>query len=104
MSSQHRLRPRSFRPEPGEYAVAQAVLDARGRHMDAFLRACLRSLHADPDGFLALLAPLWPTPKPQGRPSQQAPADPGDPGRQGRTGRSGASAATGRAGNRSTRA
>ena len=71
MASQHRLQPRSFRPEPAEYAAAQADLAARGLQMDAFLRACLRELHRDPDRFLALLAPGWPSPKPQGRPPRQ---------------------------------
>jgi hypothetical protein len=69
MSSQHRFPARTFRPEPGEYADAQADLTARGKEMDAFLRACLRWLHRDPDRFLATLAPAWPSPRPRGRPS-----------------------------------
>jgi hypothetical protein len=69
--SQHRLQPRSFRPEPDEYAAAQAELAARRRQMDAFLRACLRALRRDPDRFLAVLAPVWPSPKPTGRPPRQ---------------------------------
>ncbi len=73
MGSQHRLKPRAFRPEPDEYAAAKADLETRGRQMDAFLRACLRWLHRDPDGFLDLLAPVWPPPKPQGRPGHQRP-------------------------------
>jgi hypothetical protein len=69
--SQHRLQPRSFRPEPDEYAAAQAELVARERQMDAFLRACLRALRRDPDRFLAVLAPVWPSPNPTGRPPRQ---------------------------------
>ncbi len=68
MPSQHWFRARTFRPEPGEYADAQADLAARGREMDAFLRACLRWLHRDPDRFLATLIPVWPGPRPRGRP------------------------------------
>ncbi|HEX9357664.1 MAG TPA: hypothetical protein VF933_28090 [Streptosporangiaceae bacterium] len=74
MGSQHRLKPRAFRPEPQEYAAAKADLEARGRQMDAFLRACLRRLRRDPDRFLDLLAPVWPRPKPQGRPGHRRPA------------------------------
>ncbi len=68
MSSQHRFPARTFRPEPGEYAGAQADLTARGKEMDAFLRACLRWLHRDPDRFMATLTPVWPGPRPRGRP------------------------------------
>jgi len=75
MSSQHRLPAKNFRPEPGEYANAQADLAARGKEMDAFLRACLHWLHRDPDRFLATLTPVWPGPRPRGRPprSQRPP-------------------------------
>jgi hypothetical protein len=55
MGGQHRLR--FFRAEPTEFADAQSDLAARGRHMDMFLRACLRRLHCDPNGFLAVLEP-----------------------------------------------
>ncbi len=68
MSSQHRFPARTFRPEPGEYADAQADLAARGKEMDAFLRACLRRLHREPDRFLASLTPVWPGLRPRGRP------------------------------------
>jgi hypothetical protein len=67
MGGQRRLR--FFRAEPTEFADAQTDLTKRGRHMDAFLRACLRRLHRDPDGFLALLARTWPDPTPQGDPA-----------------------------------
>ena len=55
MPSQHAHPARTFRPEPGEYADAQADLAARGKEMEAFLRACLRWLHRDPDQSLAAL-------------------------------------------------
>jgi hypothetical protein len=61
-----RLDPRSFRPEPAEYADAQQDLTKRKRRMTDFLRACLAWLHADPDGALATLAPHWPAPRPRG--------------------------------------
>ena len=73
MSSQHRHPARTFRPERGEYADAQAELAARGQVMDAFLRACLRWLHRDPDRFLATLTPVWPGPRPRGRPAGPQP-------------------------------
>jgi hypothetical protein len=89
MPSQHRHPARTFRPEPGEYADAQADLTARGKEMDVFLRACLRWLHRDPDRSLAALAQVWPGPRPRGRPprpqppSAEAPSahKPGPPGR-----------------------
>jgi hypothetical protein len=65
MAGQRRFR--FFRPEPTEFADAQTDLTARGRHMDMFLRACLRQLHRDPAGFLALLAPAWPDPPAKSR-------------------------------------
>ncbi len=68
MSSQHRHPARTFRPEPAEYADAQDDLIVRGKEMDAFLRACLRWLHRDPDRSLATLTPVWPGPRPRGRP------------------------------------
>jgi hypothetical protein len=59
MPSQHRLKSRSFRPEPDEYDDAKAALPA-GRTIDHFLRACLRWLRHDPKEALATLAPFWP--------------------------------------------
>jgi hypothetical protein len=64
----HTQRQRTFRPDPGEYAAAQAHLAARGRHVGDFLRACLRWINRDPDAALATLQPLWPDPRPPGRP------------------------------------
>jgi hypothetical protein len=81
MSSQHRFPARTFRPEPGEYADAQADLAARGKEMDAFLRACLHWLHRDPDLFLATLTPVWPGRRPRGRPPQAAAPAAGTAGR-----------------------
>src|SRR5258707_2453688 len=74
MPSQHRLPARTFRPEPGEYADAQADLAARGKEMDAFLRACLRWLHRDPDPSLAALTQASPGPRPRGRPPKPQPS------------------------------
>jgi hypothetical protein len=51
-----------FRAEPTEFADAQTDLTARGQHMDTFVRACLRRLHRDLNGLLALLAQAWPDP------------------------------------------
>ena len=73
MASQHRFPARTFRPEPGEYADAQADLAARGKEMDAFLRACLRWLHRDPDLSLAALTQAWPGPRRRGRPPKRQP-------------------------------
>jgi hypothetical protein len=89
MPSQHAHPARTFRPEPGEYADAQADLAARGKEMDAFLRACLLWLHRDPDRSLAALAEAWPGPRPRGRPPRPQPPSgevpavhkPGPPGR-----------------------
>lgn len=71
MSSQHKLRPLNFRPEPDERADAKALLDERGWEMDGFLRACLRLLRDKPDTMLSLLASHRPPPKPRGRPKSQ---------------------------------
>src|SRR5258708_31560406 len=79
MPSQHRHPARTFRPEPGEYDDAQADLTARGKEMDAFLRACLRWLHRDPDRFLTTITPAWPRPRPRGRPPRPQPSSPAAP-------------------------
>jgi hypothetical protein len=79
MPSQHRHPARTFRPEPGEYADAQADLTARGKEMDAFLRACLRWLHRDPDQSLAALAQVWPGPRRRGRPPRPQPPSQASP-------------------------
>jgi hypothetical protein len=73
MPSQHAHPARTFRPEHAEYADAQADLAARGKEMDAFLRACLRWVHGDPDRSLAALALVWPGPRPGGRPPKRQP-------------------------------
>jgi hypothetical protein len=79
MPSQHAHPARTFRPEPGEYADAQADLAARGKEMDAFLRACLPWLHHDPDRSLAELTQAWSGPRPRGRPPKQPPPPQGVP-------------------------
>lgn len=71
MPDLHKIRPKAFRPEPDEYDQAKDVLAKDGREMDAFLRACLRLLRANPTALLALLAPHWPPPKPRGQPRKQ---------------------------------
>ncbi|KAA2245896.1 hypothetical protein F0L68_41160 [Solihabitans fulvus] len=72
MTSQHGQKQRSWRPEPDEYADAKAALNARGRSMSAYLRACLRWLNSDPDAALAALSPVWPEPRLTGRPRRTA--------------------------------
>lgn len=79
MTSQHAQPQRSFRPEPDEYAAAKAQLTGRGRHVGAYLRACLRWLDSDPDTALDTLAPHWPTPRTPGRPPR-GPHDTEHPG------------------------
>jgi hypothetical protein len=73
----HAQDPVSFRPDAEEYDAAKAILDARGQVMTAYLRACLRWLDHDPDTALATLAPLWPDPRPTGRPRRRARGTPG---------------------------
>ena len=71
VSSQHKLKPLNFRPEPDERADGKAVLDERGWEMDGFLRACLRLLREEPDRLLEMLAPHRPPPKLRGRPKKR---------------------------------
>lgn len=73
MSSQHRLKPTNFRPEPDEIEPVKKALADHGREMEGFLRACLLAYQADPDGFTATLEPHWPPPRPRGRPRQTGP-------------------------------
>ncbi|WP_085944485.1 hypothetical protein [Actinopolymorpha alba] len=68
----HGQAARSFRPDPDEYAAAQAVLSSRGEHMNTYLRACLRWLQHDPNAVLDTLAPHWPGPRSTGRPRRAA--------------------------------
>lgn len=65
-SSKHEYPAKTFRPEPTEYATAQATLG--GRTVDGFIRACLRCLRDQPAEILALLEPYWPPKKRIGRP------------------------------------
>jgi hypothetical protein len=69
--SQHRHPSHGFRPDPGEYAAARDRLQARGRTVGAYLRACLRWLNHDPDAALAALAGNWPEPRQSGRPRRR---------------------------------
>jgi hypothetical protein len=86
MSSQHSAPARQFRPDQAEHAPAKAELEARGRNVSDYLRACLRWLQADPDAALATLAPHWPPARPYGRPHlassgeghREPPAQPGE--------------------------
>lgn len=68
MSNRHRDRALTVRPAEDIRAPAQAALAVRGREIGAFVAACLAALAADPDRFLAHLAPHWPAPRPKGRP------------------------------------
>ncbi|PXY16543.1 hypothetical protein [Prauserella muralis] len=68
MSSRHAQKWRGFRPDPGEYDAAEDLLDARGKAMSEYLRACLRWLEQAPDEALATVGPHWPPPRPRGRP------------------------------------
>lgn len=72
MSSQHRLKPLNFRPEPDERTDAEAVLGEHGWGMEPFLRACLLLVAKDPERMLAMLAPHRPPPRPMGRPRKPA--------------------------------
>jgi hypothetical protein len=80
--SQHQHKARGFRPDPDDYAAAAARLEADGRTVGTYLRACLRFIASDPDGALAALAPHWPEPRHTGRPRKQpaAPVPPAEPG------------------------
>lgn len=68
MGSQH-AEPEALTVRPGAEvkAAASRVLSERDLEMRAAIVACLTALAADPDGFVATLAPHWPPPKPRGR-------------------------------------
>jgi hypothetical protein len=74
--SQHQHPAHGFRPDPDDWAAAAARLEADGRTVGTYLRACLRFIASDPDAALAALAPHWPEPRLTGRPrgSQPRPA------------------------------
>jgi hypothetical protein len=81
-SDGERLGPRSFRPDPDDYAKAQEQLRQRGRRMGDYLRACIAWLLADPDAAIEALQAHWPPPRPRGwqahrRPRQQDGPPPG---------------------------
>jgi hypothetical protein len=66
MSSQHKIKGTTVRPEPDELDAAREHLD--GRSIETTLRALLRAIAAEPDKVKAMLAPYWPPEKPRGRP------------------------------------
>lgn len=70
-SSKHAQKLRTFRPDPDEYDAAEDLLDARGKSVPAYLRACLRWLEQAPDIALEAVGPHWPPPRPRGRPRSQ---------------------------------
>ena len=72
VTSQH-ADPEALTVRPGAKvkAAASKVLSDRELEMRAFIVACLAALAADPDRFLATLAPHWPAPKPRGRPPRR---------------------------------
>lgn len=72
MVSRHANPGLTVRPPAEVKSAAQAVLDRRGREMQAFVTACLIAVAAEPDKLLALLAPYWPDPRPRGRPRRPA--------------------------------
>jgi hypothetical protein len=69
VNSQH-ADPEALTVRPGATvkSAASKALSDRDLEMRAFIVACQVALAADPDGFLATLAPHWPPPKPRGRP------------------------------------
>jgi hypothetical protein len=78
VNSQH-AEPEALTVRPGAEvkAAASRVLSERDLEMRAFIVACLTALAAEPDRFLATLAPHWPPAKPRGRPRgerRQAPS------------------------------
>jgi hypothetical protein len=73
MSSQHRDKPLSVRPDRLTREAAEHVLIDRDLKMTEFVTACLRALATDPNQLLTVLQPHWPQPRPRGRPSRQAP-------------------------------
>lgn len=70
----HRLKARTWRAEEGEVEAAKPHLPAT-KNMGAFLRACVRTLAADPNRLLEAIAAHWP-PEPEitGRPRKETPA------------------------------
>lgn len=71
MVSRHANPALTTRPDRALRDAALNVLEQRNRQVEAFIAACLATLVADPDGFLATLDPQWPPPRPRGRPRKQ---------------------------------
>lgn len=68
MSDRHRHKKVGFHPSKEEVTRAEEQLKPRGRPMGEFLRACLVAVAEDPEGVLGRLEPVWPEPRPKGRP------------------------------------
>ncbi len=68
----HKITGTTLRAEPEEVAAARAEFPP-GRSMEAFHRACLRAIAAEPERVRTLLAQYWPPEKPRGRPRTRRP-------------------------------
>lgn len=79
MPSQHAHKSHGFRPDPGDFAAAEASLKQRGRTVGAYLKACLKWCAEDPDAAIAAVDSRWPSIRPPGWPHVTSPA-PGPPG------------------------
>jgi hypothetical protein len=71
VSSQHADPAMTVRPPADVREKAVNLLARRQREMQAFIVACLGAFNADPDGFLEVVLPHWPAPKPLGRPTKK---------------------------------
>jgi hypothetical protein len=84
MSSQHANPSHGFRPDPADYAAAEASLRERdNRTVGGFLQACVKWCAEDPDAALAAVVSRWPQtrgtrgPRPGLRPHAAPPPAPG---------------------------
>ena len=74
MPSQHAHKSHGFRPDPGDFAAAEASLKQRGRTVGAYLKACLKWCAEDPDAAIAAVDSRWPSIRPPGWPHVTSPA------------------------------
>jgi len=74
MPSQHAHKSHGFRPDPEDFAAAEASLKQRGRTVGAYLKACLKWCAEDPDAAIAAVDSRWPAIKPPGWPHVASPA------------------------------
>lgn len=74
MADNHKISGTTLRADPEEVAAAKPHFPP-GRSMEAFHRACLRAIAADPEQFLTTIKAHWPPEKPRGRPRTKPPAD-----------------------------